>query len=207
MSPRPYHSGQREAASLETRSKILVAAQHLLASAEGPGAFTIDAVAKAAGVARMTVYYQFASKAGVMEAVFDALAAQGLVSNLVQAFKRPEPVEALAGFISTFAEFSAADRVLIRRIRSLALTDPEIETSLRAREERRRDGAREILSRFARKLGRPAPEEFADSVDLLFTLTSFETFDALISPTRTAAQAADLIKRQILAGLSLANEG
>ncbi len=46
--------------------------------------FTVDAVAREAGVARMTVYYQFGSKAGLLEAIFDSLAVRGGAEELVK---------------------------------------------------------------------------------------------------------------------------
>ncbi len=53
-----------------TRTPILQAACQLLASG-GFSAFTIDTVARAADVSRMTIYNQFGSKAGLLEAIFD----------------------------------------------------------------------------------------------------------------------------------------
>ncbi|MGH2485467.1 MAG: TetR family transcriptional regulator, partial [Ktedonobacterales bacterium] len=52
--PRAYRLGQREAASEQTRSRILDAARELLVATDGFSAFSIDAVAKRADVARMT---------------------------------------------------------------------------------------------------------------------------------------------------------
>jgi len=58
VSPRPYQSERRQAATNETRARILEAA-HSLLSGPGGATFTIDAVAEQADVARMTVYHQF----------------------------------------------------------------------------------------------------------------------------------------------------
>jgi AcrR family transcriptional regulator len=60
--PRPYKLGQRQVAADQTRAKILAAARNLLAAESGIAGFTMDAVAREAGVSRMTVYYQFESK-------------------------------------------------------------------------------------------------------------------------------------------------
>ena len=65
MSPRPYRLGQRQVAADETRSRILNAARSQL---EEEASFSIDAVARRADVARMTVYYQFGSRRGLLEA-------------------------------------------------------------------------------------------------------------------------------------------
>ena len=74
MSPRPYRLGQRQVAADETRARVLAAARDQLAKETS---FSIDAVARRADVARMTVYYQFGSKRGLLEALFDLLAARG----------------------------------------------------------------------------------------------------------------------------------
>ena len=70
----PYRLGQRRVAAEQTRARIIAAARALLTSSGGLVGFTVDAVAKQAGVSRMTVYYQFDSKAGLLDALFDDLA-------------------------------------------------------------------------------------------------------------------------------------
>ena len=75
MSPRSYKLGQREAAIQQTRERILLSARVLLT--DRAGGFTVDSVARYAGVARMTVYYQYGSKRGLLEAVYDDIAARG----------------------------------------------------------------------------------------------------------------------------------
>src|SRR5579883_3637314 len=96
--PRPYRLGQRQAAADQTRARILSAARELLASADGFSGFTVDAVARQAGVARMTVYYQFDSKVGLLEALFDDLASRGGMERMPEAFHQPEPLDALTTY-------------------------------------------------------------------------------------------------------------
>src|ERR687885_370284 len=99
MSPRPYQRTRRAAAAEETRARVLAAARELLGASGGLTGFSLDAVAAAADVARMTVYYQFDSRRGLLEALFDDLAARGLVDRLRGALCRPEPLDALAEFV------------------------------------------------------------------------------------------------------------
>ena len=90
MSPRPYRLGQRQATTDQTRTRILAAARELLAAAGGIAGFTVEAVARHADVSRMTVYYQFGSKAGLLEALFDQLATTGrLPQGAVAALNQP----------------------------------------------------------------------------------------------------------------------
>ena len=179
MNPRPYRLGQRQAGVEQTHARIVAAARELLAAPAGVPGFTVDAVAARAGVARMTVFNQFGSKAGLLEALFDNLAARGLVDRLRPAFSQPDPRRALADLITAFAGFWQSDRVVIRRVRCLAALDPDFEQAVRGRDERRRDGLRAVVGRLP---GDPAGE---DVIAVLHTLTSFEMFDNLAGPARS----------------------
>ena len=53
MSPRPYKLGQRQAVNEQTRLRILNAARDLLLANDGGSAFSLDAIARRADVARM----------------------------------------------------------------------------------------------------------------------------------------------------------
>jgi AcrR family transcriptional regulator len=203
MSPRPYRLGQRQAATEQTRARIIAAARELLVAHEGFSGFTIDAIARQAGVARMTVYYQFGSKLGLLEALFDDLAAHGQMQQLAAAFQQPDPVVALAEYIAVFGRFWTSDRQVIRRLHGLAALDPEVEQGLRAREERRRGGLGVLVRRLAEQQGRPAPEALDDAVAILFMLTSFESFDALAGATRSPEEIAPVIQRVARAALGL----
>src|SRR5215217_1393081 len=82
MSPRPYRLGERESAIQQTRDRIIEAARALLTTHDAFTSFSIEAVARQADVARMTVYYQFGSKVGLLEALCDTLAANGGIRQL-----------------------------------------------------------------------------------------------------------------------------
>ena len=191
MSPRPYRLGQRQVLADETRSKILDAARTQL---ETQSSFSIDAVARRADVARMTVYYQFGSKRGLLEALFDSLAARGGLRGLPSTFRQTDPRVALDGLIDVFARFWSSDRLVLRRLRAMAALDPELDEVLRERNEGRRQGLRVILSRLDSQ-GKATSKATSDLIDVLFALTSFENFDVLAGPERTPDQVAPLVKR------------
>ena len=203
MSPRPYQLGRRQAATEQTRARVIGAARELLMASDGFSGFTIDAVARQAGVARMTVYYQFGSKVGLLEALFDDLAARGGMEHLADAFRRPDPLDALAEFIAVFCDFWASDRLIIRRLQALAALDPDFDQALRERGGGRRQGLRVIVLRLVEKYGRPAPEALDDMVDVLYMLTSFESFDSLTGATRNAEEVASLVQQLARAALGL----
>jgi AcrR family transcriptional regulator len=203
MSPRPYRLGQRQVTTEQTRARILAAARELLMASDGFSGFSIDAVAREADVARMTVYYQFGSKIGLLEALCDSLAAQGGMEQLATAFRQPDPLDALAEYIAVFGRFWNSDRLVTRRLRGLAALDSDFEQVIRARDERRRQGLSVIARRLVEKHGRPAPEAFDETVNILYTLTSFETFDALAGPIRSLEEVAPVVQRLARAALSL----
>jgi AcrR family transcriptional regulator len=203
MSPRPYRLGQRQATTEQTRARIINAARELLAESSGFSGFSIDAVARQADVARMTVYHQFGSKIGLLEALSDSLAAHGGMEHLADAFRRPEPLDALDEYITVFSRFWSADRLVMRRLRALAALDPDFEHVIRTRDEWRRQGLRVIVQRFAEKHGRPAPEALEEAINVLFTLIGFECFDTLAGPTRSIEEVVPMMQRLARAALGL----
>ena len=66
MTSRPYRLGRRQASVDRTHNRILQAARELVASGEAP---SVGSVAGRAGVSRITVYNQFGSRSGLLEAV------------------------------------------------------------------------------------------------------------------------------------------
>jgi AcrR family transcriptional regulator len=200
MSPRTYQLGLRQAAADRTRNRIIAAARELLGAGGGPVSFNVEAVARLAGVTRVTIYRHFASKLGLLEALYDDLGRRGLVARLTAAFQVPAPLDALAALIDAFCHFWESDRVVLRRLRGLAVVDPEVEQGLRARDARRREGLRAMMARLD---ARPAqgPLERAEILDVIFVLTSFETFDMLSWQERSAQQVTALVKKLVLAAL------
>jgi AcrR family transcriptional regulator len=194
MSPRPYRLGQRQAAIDESRARVLAAARGLLVSAD-PGRFSIDAVAQKADVSRATVYYQFRSKAGLLEALFDSVAAAGGMAGLADAFRLADPLAALDAYIAVFGRFWGSDRLLHRRLRGLAALDPDLGEALRVRQEWGRRGAATLVGRLTDQHGSPPAELQPDVTDLLFTVTSFETFDALAGAGKTPEAVVPLVQQ------------
>ena len=196
MKSRPYRLGQRQVSADQTRARIIAAARNLLATPDDFSGFTIDDVADQASVARMTVFNQFGSKRGLLEALFDDLAARGLVNRIYPVFIEPDPHKALDALVAAFGGFWTSDRLVIRRIRGLASIDPDFESAVRARDERRREGLRTILHRFPKKRRKAELEEV---VAILHTLTSFETFDNLAGQDREPDGVVSLVCRLVWA--------
>jgi AcrR family transcriptional regulator len=198
MSPRPYQLGKRQDQIDESRRRVIDAARSLLAEAGSYRAFTVDAVAKKADVAKATIYYQFESKTGLLEAVCDALAEAGGMSELAAAFSNPDPTHALRAFVDTFGRFWDADRSAMRRLRALAALDPEVGAVISARDDRRRMGLRVLVGRLVEDRAATRRIDPEDLIRVLYVLTSFETFDALALPdaalTSVVADVANLVE-------------
>lgn len=175
MSPRPYQLGRRQADIDEGRRRILAAARDLLTESTHYAAFTVDAVAKRADVARATVYYQFGSKTGLLEALCDSLAERGGMSGLARVFTASDPDEALQLLVTAFARFWNADRPAMRRLRALAALDPDVAVVIAARDDRRRRALQTLLDR------RDDVPDAPYVLRVAHMLTSFETYDALRS--------------------------
>lgn len=162
---------------------------------QGFSEFTIDAVARQADVARMTVYNQFGSKTGLLEALCDTLAAYGGMDQMASAFRQSDAFAALDDYILILSRFWDSDRIVARRLRALAALDPDLNEVVGGRDERRRRGARVLVRRLAEQHGRPRPDFAEEMANLLFTLLSFESFDTLAGPTRTCQEVAPLMQR------------
>lgn len=195
MSPRPYRLGQRQAATEQTRTRIISAARELLMASDGFASFSIDQVARQADVARMTIYHQFGSKRGLLEALCDSLAASGGMDQLATAFRQRDPLEVLNVYLQVFSRFWDADRLVTRRLRALAALDPDFEQVIRARDERRRQGVRVITERLVKQHVVSPNAPLDEIVDILFTLSSFETFETLAGPARGLQEVAPLVWR------------
>lgn len=185
--------GRRKTAADETRTRIVQAARQLLL-ADNFREFSLDAVAKAADVSRLTIYYQFDSKAGLLEALYDSIARSGQLSRLPDVFRYGnDGLQKLHQFIEVFVDFWSSERAVIRRLHALGAIDSEIGTGLHARNERRRNGLRVILDIYAHGHHQFTPLEEPVALDTLHMLTSFETFDALAGNGRSVEEVCKII--------------
>lgn len=204
MSPRPYSLGRRAAAADETRAKIVDAAHALLTVEDGISGFTMDAVAKRSGVARMTVYHHFGSKGNLLEALFDRAASEHGLRRLGDAMANSDPRESLDEIVAVFASFWSGERVMVRRLLAFAALDPEVHEALSERQERRRYLATALVRRSQQRYGTPSPRAESDAINALFMLTGFESFDALAGEERDPQAVAPIVRQLALAALGLA---
>jgi len=197
MSPRPYRMEKREASANKTRQRILEAARQVLAQ-ESEDALSMDTIARRADVSRLTIYYQFKSRPGLLEALYDYLASRGGMQRMPEVFREPDPFKALDKLVAVFVTFWSSDQVVIRRLRAMAALDSEIREGLQSRDARRHHIAREILKRMAAgEKAKHSDEHVAATADLIATLTGFATYDALATAGHSDKEIIAIIVRLV----------
>jgi len=194
MCPRAYNLGKREAAASETRSRILRAAREILADESETADLSMEAIARRADVSRLTIYYQFKSRPGLLEVLYDELATRGNLRRMGEVFHEPDVSIALEKLVRIFVGFWSSDPVVIRRLRGMAALDAEMAPGLRARDARRQHIARELIGRFvSSEKTKVKPEEEQLAADVISMLTSFETYDALSKSGHSDEDIADTV--------------
>jgi AcrR family transcriptional regulator len=190
---RAYRSAQRDAARDATRARIVSAAGRVLRE-RGWGSFSVEAVARAAGVTRLTVYHQFGERRALLEAVFDEEAARGGLSGIARAMQSNDPHASLAAVAKVFCAFWAKSGPM-QGVVAAAMADPELAEAIGARNERRRQLLDVVVERMVkRKDVRRA--RVPELVDTLFALTSFAFYAELrasrLTPERVCAAVQEL---------------
>jgi len=190
MSPRQYHSSRRAETAERTRARLLKAASAMLASPDG---ISLDAVAKRAGVTRLTVYNQFGSRRALLEAVFDHMAERGGLYRIRETMTNSDPYSALQQIVAIFCDFWSFHREALWHLHAASATDPEFEDSLRARNERRRSLLSVLVDRM---IGgdRRGSEALTELVDVLFALTGIAFYWELTARVHTANAACRIIQ-------------
>jgi AcrR family transcriptional regulator len=193
MCPRHYDMARRREANDATRGKILEATRAIIGGRGDLEGFSMEAVAKKAGVARMTIYYQFHSREALLESLADHLAERGGMQRMREVFLEPDAEKSLRRLVEVFVGFWATDRVTLRRLRAMGVISPSRDRAALDRDAWRREAVENVVGRFGRKVGGAKVGGPEGLVALLTTLTSFETFDALCTNGRASAEVAKLL--------------
>ncbi|MHB8813699.1 MAG: TetR/AcrR family transcriptional regulator [Steroidobacteraceae bacterium] len=200
---REYRLGRRQAQAEKTRARLLAAARRILMTRQGLATFGLESVAKRAGVSRLTVYNQFGSRVGLLEALYDDLARRGRIAErLAAAFQLSDPQATLNGVVAAFAEFWEGERTVIRRLRSMAVLDPAFKGAT-DRNQRLVGAMRTILLRLTAARGRRVGH-LDECARVLAMLTTFETYDALAGPGIDIARATCIVQGLVHAAVEAA---
>jgi len=184
VTARSYVSPTRAAAAARKRSEVIRAAIGFLREEHGVASFSLDAIARSAGVTRLTVYNQFGSRRGLLEAVFDDIARRGRLDRLKDAHANPDVCAGLRDFVAIFCDFWSSDPAIARLHDAMAI-DPEFASALGERHERRRRSIEAFVQRLGDGSALPAARR--DTVDVIFALTSHAMFHMLATARSSAA--------------------
>lgn len=189
-STRTYVSSVRTAAAAEKRQAVIDAATRFLREDGAIAHFSLDAIAKAAGVTRLTLYNQFGSRSGLLEAVFDDIARRGDLARLADAVADPDPWRGLDHLVEIFCTFWSFEPA-VGRVQDAGVIDRDFGQAVLDRTERRRPTIGSIVRRL-----HPGQSERGerDMVDMVFLLTSYASFQSLSAGRESAAVCA-LLKR------------
>jgi AcrR family transcriptional regulator len=179
MTTRRYEQRLRAEAAEETRRRILDAVYERLREAPSQPV-SVEQVARAARVARSTVYLIFGSRAGLFDAVAQDLLQRGGFERVITAVAHPDAREHLRLGIRASVEVFAVDRDIHRVLLSTAALDPEATAGAVRRSEARRAGGMAYLARRLAEQDLLRPDvSVDDAAHILWLITSFDAFDLL----------------------------
>jgi AcrR family transcriptional regulator len=188
---RKYEQRLRAEAAEQTRRRILDAVYQRLHDAPTTPV-SVEQVARAAGVSRSTVYLVFGSRAGLFDALTEDLWQRAGFQQVVDAVADPDARRHLRGGIAGGVRVFAAHRDVFRALFSMAELDADAVGGAIARiEENRAGGMTHLAQRLAEQDLLRADVSVDQAADLLWLLTSFDSFDQLytgrkLSPEDTA---------------------
>ncbi|GAB3412265.1 hypothetical protein GCM10027569_30230 [Flindersiella endophytica] len=183
---------------LRNRSSILDAARRHLVEI-GYHRLSLESVAADAGVTRMTIYRQFGSKLGLLDAIAEDLATRsGVVAAVERAAALSPPTTAFRALISELCRFWSTDPEVFRRLLSLAAVDSEASSVVEARESWRREQIALFVEPVAAEGRLPEPSDANHATAVVAALTSFPTCDELATRLGCALDALDSVLLTLL---------
>jgi AcrR family transcriptional regulator len=184
MTAREYRLGRRQAEADRTRSRILAAARELVAEL-GPDS-SMGKMAARAGVSRITIYNQFGTKAGLLEA---------LSSEARPSADGVPPSE-------TSADPSTELRLRIERACAAWATDPRLYRQLAGRTYGERSDHDHALAERLAARDRLRPGcSIKEAEDVIGIVTSFPVFDRLHKEGRRSPSAVAEILVRMTSGI------
>ncbi|MFI8419150.1 TetR/AcrR family transcriptional regulator [Streptomyces sp. NPDC085479] len=189
MATRKYEQRLRAETAQETRRRILDAVYEQLREAPSTP-LSVDRIARAARVARPTVYLVFGSRAGLFDAVGADLLQRGGFASMIERSAHPDAREGLRGGVRGVVEMYAAHRDVLRVLSSMALLDSAAVGGAVGRlEQGRAAGMAHLAGRLAEQdLLRPGLTA-EHAADVLWLLTAFDSFDLLYTGRGASADA------------------
>jgi AcrR family transcriptional regulator len=189
VATRRYEQRRRAETAEQTRHRIIDAVAERLTKAPAEPV-SLEQIAEMAGVARSTIYAIFGSRAGLFDAVGLDAAERAGYGKLLEAVQHPDAREHLRGGMRASTEMYAGYRDLRRALFSMAQLDEDaVGGSVRRIEEERTAGMARLARRLAVQGELRTGVTVEEAENILWVLTSFETFDLLYTGRRLSSEA------------------
>lgn len=199
---RAYQQKARAESAAETRRRIVDVTRELLAQSplENVG---LPQIAARAEVARSTIYTIFGSREGVMVAVAEDLLERGGFARIGQALRDPDVVRGFEQSIAVAVELYSRERAVGQALLSLAAVDRDASSAAARLNFGRREGMQRIAERMRAQGVLREDVTVDEAADVLWVITSFETFDQLhrgrgLSADQVGKRLLDITRRSLL---------
>jgi AcrR family transcriptional regulator len=176
--PRSYNQTARAEGAAETRRRIIDVTREQLTRAPLENV-SLPEIATAAGVARSTVYTIFGSREGLMIAVAEDLLDRGGFSRIGMALRGPDVVRAFEISMDVAMELYSQEHAVAQALLSLSAVDRDASSAAVRLNRGRREGMRMLAQRMHDQGVLLEDVTVDEAADILWIVTSFETFDQL----------------------------
>ncbi|MBO0802764.1 MAG: TetR/AcrR family transcriptional regulator [Nocardiopsaceae bacterium] len=181
--PAPERPGRRAAGVERTRGAIVAAGRECLI-ADGYHRLGLEAVADRAQVTRVTIYRQFGSRLGLLEAIAEDLSARsGIVHAMRQVAAASDAASAFRALVHELCRFWASDPGLLRRLVSLDAVDPDARDLIQRREDWTYRQVAATVERLAAEDRVLEPFDALTAAAVVSAVTSFQSCDEMARRT------------------------
>ena len=171
---------KRAQAAEETRRRIIEAACDLLSRA-GYHNVSLDQIAKRAEVSRQTIYVQFGSKRGVLQAVAEHIEVASYGRGMVEGAREvSNPVHTIRKGIGDQMRFFHSNADLLRTFYAQAANDPDFRAVWQERLQERWMAVSLLVERMSSAGWLAEGWSVEDATDWLWSLTNFQRYDELV---------------------------
>jgi AcrR family transcriptional regulator len=176
------------ARSRRTRAALLAASRAILEE-QGFEALTMSAAAERAGVTRRAMYLHFASRAELIGALFDHVAAvEGLDESLRSVWEAPDAVAALDAWAAHLARYHPRLLAVDRALQGVWRQDADAAAHRARVVSEKLSNCRRLATRLADEGRLAAGWSPSLAADMLFALISSDMIEALIVDRRWSRQ-------------------